>query len=208
MEAKTIEEREIKLCVPDLDTYQRIVTVLGSPSREINQQNFYFDRVDFMLALQEKVMIRVRLTGDGAELCLKDRAVLGDVSLSVRERTIELTSSEWQALSSGEIALAELPYSLCDEIRRSYGPLVCVGETTNLRIVFDLGDDYWLELDRTTFPGDRVDYEIEMELRCEHHTFETAIEVLKGSIGTELVASLKPSTPKYQRFVQALTSLA
>lgn len=204
MAAKTIEEREIKLRVPNLATYERIASVLGSASLTINQRNVYFDTPDFRLATQEMVMIRIRLVGEKAELCIKDRACLSETTLSVRERSLDIRWQDWQRLDSGQIGLTELPNALCQEILASYGALMRVGETVNVRQVFELAHSYQLELDLTTFPGNRVDYEIELELQAEHHTFDEAREVLSDSLGADLMVALTPSSPKYQRFVDAL----
>ncbi|MFT7622690.1 MAG: inorganic triphosphatase YgiF [Myxococcota bacterium] len=201
--SRHITEREVKLRLPDEAAWAAVRLALSPPVRVLRQVNTYFDTPSGRLRERRDLMVRVREVDGRQWVQVKDRISANDGLLTSRERETELTPSAWQSVHRAVTALTALDNPLCQqlavEVQDSLHPL---GSVINTREVFDLGDGYLAEVDRTELPGGRVDYEVEIELRAEHHTTEGAIAAVEAAAGQALTGGF--STPKYGRFLDAL----
>ena len=196
-------ERELKLQLEDEAQYAVLVAALGQVAGEgprLAQTNVFFDTRDFALRRTSRAMVRIREEAGRFELTVKDRAARTGAGLVSRERTEALPPEEAQAVLRGARALSDLGHPLCRELGEELGAIFPIGGIANLRRTFTLSSGYVVEVDRTELPG-RTDFEIEIELRDERQTLEGAREALIAALPGLDIASLPPSSPKYQRFL-------
>ncbi len=182
-------EIEFKFAVADDRAFDALIRYLDLPAREfhpsLHQVNHFFDTSAFALRGQD-LMLRLREESGRYLLALKgrDRNVSPDGVLTERleeevrlppgialeilqgslsprvalaERIGERGSAALVALDQA-LGPAELHYVGKFENRRTRLPAICVpvGEQ-EVPVIF--------ELDRTTFPGPRIEFEIEVEVR-------------------------------------------
>jgi len=195
-------ERELKLQL----THAQWVTLredLGTSDSIIRQTNTYFDTPDRELRTTASMMVRIREAAGEYELTAKDR-IAGETTglLETRERTQPLDAAVAQRILQGETSLTALDLPLCRALATEVGgDLPPIGAVQNTREVYRLLDGYIAEVDRTDFLGQRVDYEVEIELRKSEHSYDGARAML--AINTSLdCSSLAPSRSKYGRFLE------
>lgn len=206
MTTETHRERELKLCLPDEETWAAARNALGDPARTLRQVNTYFDTRRRTL---RGMMVRVREEDGALAVTAKDRAVIDPEtsSLSSRERTAPLLPAQWALVHRGRCALTALPIPLCEALRVEAGDaLFPIGSVVNTRTVHPLAQGYLAELDRTELPGGRVDYEVEVELRESGHTLIGALVALAEALPGLDVRSWEAASPKYARFLDCLLS--
>jgi uncharacterized protein YjbK len=206
---ETIDEHELKLRLPDEAAAMRLAALLGTPRTVLEQCNTYFDSRESTVARSGKMMIRVRSCESHYEVTIKDRAIVDrdQGSLSSRERNSTISVIQGESVISGSNALTTLDNELCRQLFKELGEhLFAVGQIHNTRQVYDLPDNYVLELDRSELPNGLVEFEIEMELRSENHSLAEArqrAELLFSQIG---ITDVEPSHPRYHRFLAALSN--
>jgi len=206
---ETIDEHELKLRLPDEAAAIRLAALLGTPRIVLEQCNTYFDSHEGTIAASGKMMIRVRSCESRYEVTIKDQAIIDreQGSISSRERNSKLSVIQGESVISGGKALTTLDHELCRQLFKESGEhLFAVGQIQNTRQVYDLPDNYVLELDRSVLPNGQVEFEIEVELRSETHSLAEArqrVERLLSQIG---ITDLEPSLPKYHRFLAALNN--
>jgi uncharacterized protein YjbK len=207
MATETIDERELKLCLPNEATAQRLGSFLGRAKCVLEQCNTYFDTREGAVASAGTMMIRVRSCDGNYTVTIKDRALLDDTlgSLSSRERNSELSRAQGESVTQKGVALTELNNPLCKTLHREVGAhLYAVGELRNTRTVYEFEDQYLIELDRCVLPNGQVDYELELELRESGHSLPDARERIDRLLTRAGITELQPSRPKYHRFLKAL----
>ncbi len=167
-------ERELKLGLLEAEAEQ-LSRLLGTPLDTIHQSNYYLDTPDKILR-REEIMLRLRierrtednLPGDfiRGTLTLKGKSIhLAEMSIRTEEE-IEINQDKALVLLNEGLALSDSPL---EEIRQTGDKLRVnrvynQGELINLRKVYRISSAYTLDLDRTEFPDESVDYEIEVEL--------------------------------------------
>ena len=210
MTTKTVLEKELKIAITDESIWFNLREVLGGESSAVREQiNTYFDTSDRALLGTGGMMIRVRQENEAIEVTAKDRIAIDAkaASLQTRERTAPLSALQWQRVHRGECDLTALDVDLCRTLRDEVGGLLFpIGSIVNTRHVYELEHGYIAELDRTEFPGGRVDFEVEVELRLPHHSFEGARQALALPLEIAGVEIVEPSSPKYQRFLACLAA--
>lgn len=149
-------EIELKIKIPDLASYHKVLNHLGSPVSEWFHTNYYFDTKarDFF---HEKTMLRVRFDGSQYIATIKKKAKQIDGIQSSEEQERVLPSFSLKADRFNDIF--ECFFDL-EELKVS-SSIVYIGSIENNRKVFDLNGQA-IELDRTTI-GESVYYEIEVE---------------------------------------------
>jgi uncharacterized protein YjbK len=204
---ETIIEQEVKLLLPDEGAWLAFRQALGDgPSSSHRQVNTYFDTRDERLARERSTMVRVREQDRSITMTVKDRVVrdLATASLTVRERSVALTPSDWQRVHRGQCALTALELSLCVDVLAEIGePLFPIGSMVNTRLTYPLRNNYIAEVDATELPGGRVEYEVEVECRQPGHTLAEAREIVTEALDSAGILGVTPSLPKYQRFLDA-----
>ena len=162
-------ERELKMALDGPTDLARILTRLPEPADTVEQHNHYF--VDPQRRLSSiGMMVRVREErSEGAPsprqviLTLKRRVSATDGFFVAHEVERSLDPEDWEEVRSGAQDLLSLS---CDALQtiRDLGAsrLELRGTMVNLRRKIHLGG-FVLEVDRTTFPNDVVESEIEVE---------------------------------------------
>ena len=212
------EEIEIKLLLDDPDGLERVAQAAEArgariaPTRE--QVNHYFDTPEGLLRRSDRTL-RLREEPRGFTVTYKGprRGEAGEAVHRRLELEAAVEASVAQAVLAGTAsplgALAQAAGGLEGELEALQAELgsgvVHVGTMVNLRTPvgpLDLeGLAVTLELDRTRFPGDRIECELELELPASHLAAgrELVNELLK-SAGVEGV----PAEGKPKRFFRAL----
>lgn len=211
---KTQIETELKLMLDGEPAWLEVREALSAivPGSRIHQTNVYFDTPTGELRAR-RWMVRVRKeeTAAGAqfEVTAKDRVVDSVGALSSRERTDTLDESDARAVLAMATPLTALEGELCRSLAEALTePLYPIGAVSNTRDVFVLPSGYLVELDQTTFPDGRVDFEIEMELKGEHQSLGGARAALAEVLPSFDVAALPGSPSKFKRFHEALARLS
>lgn len=217
-------ENEIKVLVDGEQAFRTVgalllgnAAALPSPVMQVNR---FFDTTDralrrggFMLRLREQED-RFILTAKGPP----SRVGVGDGLMSKAEEEIEITTTEGRHIREGETSPLDMLESrlpkrpaLLRAIRATVAErrLTEVGAFRNERRSLGALDldtaagtaSLLLEMDRTEFPGDRVDHEIEAEIL--DGSPEAALARVRD-LFREAGLEWRPSTSKSRRFFAAL----
>ncbi len=180
------------------------------------QVNTFYDTPSFFLLNREKMVCRVRREGDTLTLTLKGRSS-GDGTLTQKreeewvldqEATAEFESGQFDPLVYAQMhpldgAEAVLP----DDMRKLLegAALANIGSFENRRIKKpftlrdELGDiEVTLEMDTTTFPGDHVAYELEIEV--PDPTIGERVDNIVKDMLREVGVEVFPAASKAKRF--------
>jgi uncharacterized protein YjbK len=210
-------EVEIKRLLADDDAAERFVAALGAPVRaEKRQVNAIFDTQDGRLA-GASYMLRLRTEDASAFLTAKGPArTVSATTASRMEAETAIAPDLVDDLLAGEVEpLCLLRAHVTDETyaelwrgldeARACRVLRCAGRFENLRRVVDVtlpsGLALTVEVDRTEFPNDRTDNEIEIEVADE--TVVDEVEQWLEGLTREAGIETAPSSPKLTRFFEA-----
>ncbi len=189
-------EREVKLRLADEASWQRLQAVLGDPSASLDQVNLYLDTPSLEVA-GRRGMLRLRRQDGTWSLTWKRGLRMEQGYFEALE--VECPLDEAAGQCPDLAALEHLPPVRSLRADGVAGPLALQGEVRNLRQRYPLTDGSVLELDRTTFPGGRVDFEVEVEtMHPEQVT--SLLEDLARRAGVVLQAQ---DRTKYERFLEA-----
>lgn len=182
-------ETEIKLGLPD-EAAWRWVRDRISPVRVVHQTNHYFDRPGRPLA-RARIGVRLRETTSGIRLTVKGEAEGPENAVITRRIELEravppsvlpeaLTDglslredlATWRSAAGADPVRARfldrLDEAIADRPLRAIGAFRNVRSIGSLRLSDETGAlDIEVELDRTRFPGDRTDFELEIERSSE-----------------------------------------
>lgn len=217
MSASDHHEVEIKRLIAGDEEAVALIAALGSPVRAQRRQvNHLFDTDDRRLR-RSRYVVRLRTEDDAAYLTAKGpgRRVGGD-TVSRVEAEAAVDPGDVDELLAGRLeplcvlrrslpghAYADLWRGL--DAARACRPLRAAGSFENLRRVVDVtlpsGVELEVEIDRTQFPGGRVDSEIEIELPCDDLVAE--VEQWLDDLARHAGIELRDSTPKTARFYEA-----
>ena len=219
------ERREVELKIR-LRSQQDFLALLraagGEVSPPVTQENHFFDTADQALN-RAKLACRLRREAGRFTLTLKGptQATAGGLVSDRREEEIELGAGVAAAVLAQElqplVAMREAPgmdesrRALIGEIETHTGgaSLVRLGafenERTRVAATLDLGrgpEPFTLEFDRTTFPGGKVEYEVELELSRGEDP--AAAERALASLCAAARVEGEPAPSKAKRFFAAL----
>ncbi|HEX8159577.1 MAG TPA: CYTH domain-containing protein [Solirubrobacteraceae bacterium] len=213
------DEVEIKRLLADDDAAERFIAALGAPIRaEKRQVNAIFDTEDGRLA-GASYLLRLRTEGESAFLTAKGPGRTVSTTTAARmEAEAEIARPDLvDDLFSGAVEpLCLLRTSVPDDAyaelwrgfdeARACRVLRCAGRFANLRRVIDVtlpsGLALTVEVDRTDFPNDRTDNEIEIEVPDESVVDE--VERWLDGLTRKARIETAPSSPKLARFHEAL----
>ena len=193
-------EQELKYKI-DESGYSDIKSVLGKPVKKLNQKNIYLIPKDTTDTAKHFVF-RVRIQNDIIFICIKKGTTIINGLLRTREEEILLSQSDvpsWEKWSiSPSEDIPDIPSEFLEkvsDILTSDIKLRLQGELNNYRLVFKTA---WgnIELDKTTFGNNDIEYEIELE--TEHPETREEIEAFltENNIGFKM-----QNLTKFQRFL-------
>lgn len=192
-------ERELKFRLRDEGDWRAVQQVLGAPAGRLEQVNAYLDTADGRVA-ERREMVRLRRENDARVLTYKQGVRAEDGYFEAREFEAPITAEEWERLLGGrEVGLEHLEPLTVLRSSVGLGPLRVTGEVRNLRLRYPLANGDVLELDRTEFPGGRLDFEIEVET-AHPEEVRSLLEDLAGRAGVPLEVQTRT---KYERFLEA-----
>jgi len=219
------EERELKLGVPDEQSFLSLIRRAGGRAGEpVEQENHFFDSATAGLRARG-IGLRIRSEGGRYTLTLKGPTTSGgDEALVVRaELEVGLEERRARAVLSGALPISALIDQLEEPARRGGGrdllaavraaaresPLLCIGSFRNTRTAVETvleadgrRQPVVLEFDRTRFGPDDVRLEVEMEIGADApaEALARALRELFRSAGVEP----RPTTGKLAYFQQKL----
>lgn len=225
----TAESREIefKFAVDGHEAFERLLRQLELPASLMNsgvtQTNHFFDSTALCLR-QHHFVIRLREAGGTYALTLKGERSNGTSrsgALSSRiEEEVLIPHAAAEALMKGDLPpqqairdhFADRASTLGNMIDRACGgqKLVPIGRFINERIhlppvdlpVGKASETLVFELDTSTFPGNRVEHEIEVEIRA--HSDAAGIETALLELLQEARIEWRTAPSKAVRFFAAL----
>jgi len=172
-------EIEVKINLQNEDFYRRLIDLLDVKSEPVLQSNYFFDTKDSILA-KNQWALRLRFEKDTAIFTLKGGRRSSPEGLSIRteiEGEIEFESAD-RLRTRGSLEITELPANIHDRLEDPVAnrPLELLYSFRNYRHkvpVSHSGGDYVFEIDRTEFPDNSIDYELEIEIESENSYHET-----------------------------------
>jgi len=218
--SKSGEEVEFKFLVEGPEAFQALAATLGgvAAGAPVRQVNHFFDTSVFDLADAE-LAVRLREEAGRWILTAKGPTEGADETIAIRPE-VETEVPEARALTvlEGEESPLQLLRELVGEhalftamdSARGGRTLRRIGSFENVRsrlgpVPLTIGGDSWqatFELDRTLFPGNRTDHEIEVEVDGRARA-DAAKKVLCGLLEKANIA-WQPGSSKARRFLATL----
>ncbi|KSU60363.1 hypothetical protein AS034_16100 [[Bacillus] enclensis] len=204
------QEREIKLLLSE-DSYVKVLNRFDK-AKQINQINYYFDTPGYRLSKTGSTL-RVREYNGKYTLTLKIRnSIDQNQKVLSDELSVSLTPSEASDLLNKKKDLAtyfggsnneEIKEFLAStQVSETLNRAIYIGKLSNQRIQVTTDNNRLIDLDKTTFPDNHVEYELEIENLSEKDEIECV------AIINELNIEYKVSTEsKYSRFIKALETI-
>jgi len=191
-------EVEVKMAIKDWHQIERLLDGLGVPEAAFTQHNFYLD--DTGRSLREaRIMLRAReiqfpvgaakgLGKPPVTITAKRRLSAAGGIFKSEEREQVMAYDDWREFEWGRSGLETSGYLfkwLAEQTK--WGKLQIVGKTVNHRWKVR-SDMFLLEIDKTVFPDDSIEAEIECETelpeKAKQH-IETLCAGLKIDIGPQ-----------------------
>lgn len=191
-------ERELKFRLRGEEDWRAVQRLLGEPAARLEQENVYLDTAEGSVESRRE-MVRLRREGGARVLTYKQGVRVEDGYFEAREFEAPVTAEQWRLLLEGsEEALEGL--APLRELRAAVGrgALRSTGRVRNLRLCYPLSQGEKLELDRTEFPGGRVDFEIEVET-SDPERVRLELHGLAARAGFPLEVQTRT---KYERFLE------
>jgi uncharacterized protein YjbK len=213
------QETEFKLRVrdeSDFDTLTKLVAGDTASGRTEIQENHFFDTPQGALR-RGGYALRLRFEGARRVLTAKGAATSADVLRQRPEDEADIDAVEAERILSGalaplerlRLALAPTTSALVDAIEHTAGEsaLAHVGSFRNVRRyvgpVDVAGVDVTFEMDRTEFPGGRIDHEVEVEVELAGEELERFEAELRATFARAGIP-WKTAPSKARRFFEAL----
>ncbi len=193
-------ERELKLRLDGAEAARRLGRVLGVPFETVEQVNLYLETADRQVAAGRS-MVRLRREEGRWILTYKRGLRVQAGYFEAREVEAVLPAGPKTRWSEADLPrLEQLAPLLALRADGVAGGLSVSGQVHNLRVRHRLSNGDILELDRTRFPGDRVDWEVEVETRRPEE-----VRVLLAGLAEEAGVVLEEQQQtKYERFLEAV----
>ncbi|NCF98435.1 MAG: CYTH domain-containing protein [Planctomycetia bacterium] len=162
---KSSSEVELKLLLPDEAALLQLCSILPGYIDTLQQTNIYFD-VNGMIK-ESGAILRLRLCENEAELTLKIRGSLIEGVSNALEYS-DILEEEWVSsliLREENSALSRLGTvkALHDHCGCELAQLTEWGRSSNERRRYQVEDDLMIEVDKTSFPGNILRCEVEVE---------------------------------------------
>jgi len=201
-------EVEVKMALKDWRQHDLLLKALGTPEASFTQHNSYLDDTQRSLR-QAKIMLRAReiqfpvgaAKGLGKPpvtiTAKRSKSREGGIFIS-EEREQVMAFDDWREFEWGRTQLdtSGHVFRWVGE-QCKFGRLQIIGKTINHRTKVQ-SDAFVLEIDRTVFPDDSIDVEIECETLWPDEA-KKHIEQLCAGLKIALAPQLKG---KYARFLQ------
>lgn len=159
-------EKELKLSLLSADDYDRLCARLPGFEGTKEQRNSYWDYPDRRLTAA-KVLLRLRVDERDAWITVKrEPSVDTDGLFVVPEDEAAIERDQALAVLSGQQKLEELSSEVLARVELEFGAFEGIfrwGSIDNVRRRYRLSSEWLVEVDATTFPGDHIDREIELE---------------------------------------------
>lgn len=226
-------ETELKFLLPDEDAFRRVQAALG-PARATQQVNHFLDCEDGAL---RRARIGVRLRSEGGNRLLTVKSDALDTSHDALSQRIELERSlssetfeaaltqgldllpwlehfEAEMATEGPTPPALRPFlarlmALCrdQKLRRRAG-FTNFRQAARATLCDERGAfDVELLLDETRLPGDRIDYELEVELGAADEPPARVERALRAWLRDQGVTRIVPASSKFGRLQEQLAQL-
>lgn len=200
-------EVEIKIALVNWRDFDRLIRALPAPETRYIQTNSYLDDEDKSLR-EARIMLRARETRfppGGAKglgkppvtITAKRRRSAKDGVFISDEREEVWQKDVWDDYVIGRIPL-DTSGPVFDWVREkaNFGQLRIIGQTVNERCVIR-SDVFMLEIDKTRFPDDSIEVEIECESIVPEQARQHILELCQG-LGIE---TRSQTLGKYARFL-------
>lgn len=185
-------EIELKYALEKAEQYTALLQYLqehsGQEAKVLQQENFFFDTVEGDLR-KSGLILRLRKENSAYWLTAKGSAPQDETGQSTLTKRLEeesqVASEEAQKALQGDLCLLEMFEKMAWPLSKQRQKdrlvmiaalqkaqqkknIVFVGSFKNIRRVFEVSiaqNPYKIECDETHFPGNQVDYEMEIELQ-------------------------------------------
>ncbi|MBJ8078349.1 CYTH domain-containing protein [Bacillus cereus group sp. N12] len=193
-------EREIKLSLTE-EQYNLILKSAINPKKKV-QSNYYYDTENYDIQKGNNTL-RVRNEQNSIELTLKIKNKTEDGITYSTEYNQVLNQEQYNDLLKNSNYFSSL---LNEEVTSGLkeidiNKIKYVGKTHNIRVIFSTSSGLLFHLDKTTFPGDTTEFELEIEnAEYSYNIFEE----LKETYG---ITPIINEQSKYKRFIKHISKL-
>jgi uncharacterized protein YjbK len=200
-------ECELKYALENEAAYEKLRLSLGPPQAQLQQTNLYLEDPNS----EQQAALRLRLERnltDGTErrvLTYKRRAAVQSISAAyfvAHEYELEIEQSDWDTIATGSPTERQWKLEPLARFAETNGKVLlrALGEMENTRWTYPLPDGSLAELDRTQLPGNREDFELEIETD-RPEPVERWVSARFRELGLELRP--QPLT-KFRRFLEQI----
>lgn len=204
-------EIELKYVLQNPRHLDALLRVVSAPEAAFTQYNNYLDDASTSLR-SAQIMVRAReisfpvggalgLGKPPVTITAKRRVSVRDGLFVSEEREQVMRLDDWRdyEIGRGELDLkgAALAWAAT---HAKFGPLKIIGQTVNVRYQVRSGP-FTLELDKTKFPDDSVD----LELECETIMPDMAREHIEQLLKSLNIPFAPQTKSKYERFLERNT---
>lgn len=196
-------ESELKLRLVDAGAWKKLLHTLTTEQLRKHQENYYFETADGRLRAC-RATFRLRFENTVCIMTLKQRVHRTDGYFEAEEEEATIPAGEGRAcITEPERILrrSEKPVLLLTRLIEG-SALRCQGGCTNERVVYRWRN-FTVELDHTTYPSGRSDYEVEVETTDLQRLKDCLLPFLEQH---DIGFAYQDKT-KYQRFLEDIGAL-
>lgn len=194
-----MKEHELKLILKEQDYKQ----IISSYQKEnvILQTNHYFDTLNFDL-YKNNITLRARIEKEIIQLTLKLKIHSKDNITHSLEYNQEITSNILEELINIPGAFSSVFNLEIKNVLSNFGidpsDIIYIGKIRNTRTILHGFDDLIFHLDKTIFPENIIEFELEIE---NIENSNVVLEKLKRTFKIDIIQN---NTSKYNRFINHL----
>lgn len=202
------DEIEIKLDLGNELNYNKLLNFFVEKKSVIKQENFFYDSPDLGLS-RIGWALRIRREEKNLTATLKGKSIKNIEGLTIRPEIEErFATNQVMDLSAETIDLNNLPENIQSMIKRllPIGELKQVLHFDNFRTTVELKDAdriIILEIDRTIFPDNSVDYELEIEL-ADKNMYESTKIIIDGILEKQQIPVREQILSKFARAIRRM----
>ncbi|PEU52184.1 hypothetical protein CN395_27905 [Priestia megaterium] len=196
-----IKEKELKLSLSKGD-YQSLLNTLQE-GKEVVQVNHYFDTTNFDLKNQN-MTLRIRYEHELYQLTLKVKTNSQNSVVFSNEFNYDITPDQYnQSLLSSNFVtslLGEEAKEILSISNIKLGDIGYLGKLENVRISLKGFKETLFQIDKTRYPHDNIEYELEIE---DIEDVDIILNYLKENYR---IKGLQSQGSKYSRFIKYLNT--
>ncbi|MGE9753189.1 CYTH domain-containing protein [Bacillus inaquosorum] len=198
-----MEEKELKISLSEKE-YNLLVKTKSNDTKEVRQVNHYFDTKNLTFK-KNNITLRMRSETNSIKLTLKIKSKVQNQIVHSEEYNYDLTKKQYRQILECPILIFNILGSQASQCIFSLGikagDIMYLDKIKNLRISYEIKGNIVFQIDKTYFPNNKVEYELEVE---DLSSVEGVLMLLKKDFG--IIAKNHNPASKYSRFIKYLNT--